>query len=166
MPTRSRGGDGTSFSPKGAVDRIVDPRLRAFLRYWLELRGDRLVPDRRDFDPAEVAPILRYFWICAKEPKTGRFRFRLAGEELLFATPRGHFDRIAGGDLANRPANSPGGAFGTGTYLLGVALKRAIDDGDRAALAPAATFSDGLAQQRVLDAARRSHGAGGRWQTV
>ena len=92
--------------------------------------------------------------------------FRLMGEELLFAKPRGHFDRIAGGDLANRPGNSPGGAFGTGTYLLGVALKRAIDDGDRAALAPAATFSDGLAQQRVLDAARRSHGAGGRWQAV
>ncbi len=95
-----------------------------------------------------------------------RGAFRLAGEELLFATPRGRFDRMAGGDLANRPGNSPGGAFGTGTYLLGVALKRALDDGDRAALAPAATFSDGLAQQRVLDAARRSHGEGGRWQTV
>jgi len=63
-------------------------------------------------------------------------------------------ERIAGGDLSQRPGNSPGGAFGTGTYLLGVALRRAIDDGDRSALAPAATFEDGLAQQRVLDAAR------------
>src|SRR5437867_1403364 len=90
--------------------------------------------------------------------------FRLVGEELLFAQPRGAFARIAGGDLANRPGNSPGGAFGTGTYLLGVAIRRALDDGDRQALTPAATFTDGLAQQRVLDAGRRSHASGGRWE--
>ena len=80
--------------------------------------------------------------------------FRLTGEELLFSKPRGPFERIAGGDLSQRPGNSPGGAFGTGTYHLGIALRRALDDGDRSALAPAATFEDGLAQQRVLDAAR------------
>src|SRR5438105_10060338 len=107
-------------------------------------------------------------------------RVRLTGEELLFAKrvvagsqPAGpaksrppHFERIAGTDLAKRPGNSPGGAFGTGTYCLGLALRRALDDGDRDALAPAATFSDGLAQQRVLDAARRSNAAGGRWETA
>jgi predicted dehydrogenase len=95
-----------------------------------------------------------------------RGAFRLTGEELLFAPPRGTFVRIAGGDLAQRPGNSPGGAFGTGTYLLGVALRRSLDDGDRNALAPAATFTDGLAHQRVLDAARRSQGAGGRWENI
>jgi len=92
--------------------------------------------------------------------------FRLVGEELLFAEPRGKFTRIAGGDLSQRPGNTPGGAFGTGTYLLGVAIRRALDDGDRQALAPAATFIDGLAQQRVLDAGRRSHASGGRWEPV
>jgi predicted dehydrogenase len=91
---------------------------------------------------------------------------RLIGEELLLAKPRGAFERIAGDEMSNRPGNSPGGAFGTGTYYLGVALRRALDDGDRGALAPAATFIDGLAQQRVLDAARRSHAAGGRWEIV
>jgi hypothetical protein len=50
--------------------------------------------------------------------------------------------------------------------LLGLALRRALDEGDRQALAPAATFEDGLAQQRVLVAARRSHAAGGRWENV
>ncbi|MDQ6799380.1 MAG: Gfo/Idh/MocA family oxidoreductase [Acidobacteriota bacterium] len=89
--------------------------------------------------------------------------FRLTGEELLFSKPRGPFERIAGGELSQRPGNSPGGAFGTGTYLLGIALRRALDDGDRNALAPAATFADGLAQQRVLDAARRSNGG---WENV
>ena len=91
---------------------------------------------------------------------------RLTGEELLLAKPKANFERIAGGDISSRPGNSSGGAFGTGTYHLGLALKRALDDGDRDALAPAATFSDGLAQQRVLDAARRSHREGGRWVEI
>ena len=81
--------------------------------------------------------------------------FRLTGEELLKSEPGKAFTRIAGGELQQRPGNSPGGAFGTGTLLLGRALKAALDDGDRSALAAAATFEDGLAQQRVLDAARR-----------
>jgi len=91
---------------------------------------------------------------------------RLTGEELLFAKPKANFERIAGSDLSGRPGNSSGGAFGTGTYHLGLALKRALDDGDRDALAPAATFTDGLAQQKVLDAARRSHREGGRWVEI
>ena len=92
--------------------------------------------------------------------------FRLTGEELLFAKPKGPFERIAGGELSNRPGNSPGGAFGTGTYHLGLALRKALDDGDRDALKPAATFSDGLSQQRVLDAARRSAAEAGKWVPV
>jgi predicted dehydrogenase len=91
---------------------------------------------------------------------------RLAGEELLRSKRGEPFVRVAGDDLAPRPGNSPGGAFGTGTFLLGRALRAAIDDNDRTALAPAATFDDGLAQQRVLDAARRSSRHDGRWEAV
>jgi hypothetical protein len=85
---------------------------------------------------------------------------------LLFARPRATFERIAGGEQSKRPGNSPGGAFGTGTYHLGLALKRALDDGDGHALGPAATFSDGLAQQHVLDAARQSNAERGAWIPV
>ena len=95
--------------------------------------------------------------------ETGALRLR--EEELMFARPREKFQRIAGGELQNRPGNSPGGAFGTGTLLLGQALRAALDDGNRDALAPAASFEDGLAQQRVLDAARESGRAGG-WVVV
>src|SRR5438874_2246694 len=80
--------------------------------------------------------------------------FRLTGEELLFSKPRERFARIAGSDISQRPGNSPGGAFGSGTYHLGIALRRVLADCYRNALAPAATFTDGLQQQRVLDAAR------------
>ena len=90
---------------------------------------------------------------------------RFVGEEVLVSKDRAPFTRFAGDDLATRPGNSHGGAFGTGTLHLGRALRAAIDDGDRAALAPAATFEDGLMQQRVLDAARRSASEGG-WVEV
>jgi predicted dehydrogenase len=91
---------------------------------------------------------------------------RLTGAELLFAKRGEPFARVAGEDLVQRPGNSMGGAFATGTLHLGRALKRALDEGDRSGLAPAATFHDGLAQQRVLDAARASEGNDGRWVGV
>ena len=90
---------------------------------------------------------------------------RFTGEEVLLSQNRSPFERMAGGALEQRPGNSPGGAFGTGTLHLARALRAALDDGDRDALAPAATFEDGLMQQRVLDAARRSAANGG-WEMV
>lgn len=94
-----------------------------------------------------------------------RGAIRIIGAEALLSTGGRPFDRFAGGDLDTRPGNSPGGAFGTGTLLLGRALRAALENGDRAALAPAATFEDGLAQQRVLDAVRKAS-AEGRWVEV
>lgn len=91
--------------------------------------------------------------------ETGAMRF--IGEEVFRSQSGSSFERMAGEPMANIPGNSPGGAFGTGTLHLGRALRSALDDGDRAALAPAATFEDGLAQQRVLDAARKSSASGG-----
>ncbi len=90
---------------------------------------------------------------------------RFVGEEVLISKGGAPFTRFAGDEMAKRPGNSHGGAFGTGTLHLGRALRAALDDGDRSALAPAATFEDGLIQQRVLDAARRSASDGG-WAAV
>ena len=86
---------------------------------------------------------------------------RLVGAEALLARRGGPYEQIGGGPMEERPGNSMGGAFGSGTVELGRALVRALDSGDRAALAPAATFEDGLAQQSVLDAARRAAREGG-----
>lgn len=94
-----------------------------------------------------------------------RGAMRFIGEEVLLSNDRKPFVTMAGGPLDDRPGNSHGGAFGSGTLHLGHALKAALDEGDREALAPAATFADGLMQQRVLDAARRSSREGG-WVTV
>ncbi len=91
---------------------------------------------------------------------------RLAGEELLTAMRGEPFTVATSGGRSDRRGNSAGGAFGTGTFLLGRALRTALDDGDRSALDIAATFEDGLAQQRVLDAARRSNAQDGVWVAV
>ncbi|HEX9986515.1 MAG TPA: Gfo/Idh/MocA family oxidoreductase [Thermoanaerobaculia bacterium] len=91
---------------------------------------------------------------------------RFSGEEVLFARRGQPFSRMAGEAMADIPGNSFGGAFGSGTVWLGRALHAALDGGEREALAPAATFEDGLAQQRVLDAARASSAADGRWVLV
>ena len=91
---------------------------------------------------------------------------RFVSEELLVALQGEPFSRAAGNELGERRGNSPGGAFGSGTLYLGRALEAALDAGDRGALAPAATFDDGLAQQKVLDAARASAGADGRWVAI
>lgn len=94
-----------------------------------------------------------------------RGAIRIIGAEALLSTAGRPFERFAGEDLDTRPGNSPGGAFGTGTLLLGRALRAALENGDHAALAPAATFEDGLAQRRVLDAVRNAS-AEGRWVEV
>jgi predicted dehydrogenase len=91
---------------------------------------------------------------------------RLAGEELLTAMRGEPFTVAAGAPRSDRRGNSAGGAFGTGTFLLGRALQAALDDGDRTALDLAATFEDGLAQQRALDAARASNERGGTWVAI
>lgn len=69
-------------------------------------------------------------------------------------------------ELRPIPGDTHGGAFGSGTWYLARALRAAMDEGDRRALAPGATFVDGWKQQRVLDAARASAAANGAWQRV
>ena len=94
-----------------------------------------------------------------------RGAMRFIGEEVLLSQNRQPFATMAGGPLAERPGNSHGGAFGSGTLHLGRALRAALDEGATDALTPAATFADGLMQQRVLDAARTS-AKEGRWVAV
>jgi predicted dehydrogenase len=89
-----------------------------------------------------------------------RGAMRFIGEDVSLSKNREPFATTSGAELADRPGNSHGGAFGSGTLHLGRALRAALDEGARDALAPAATFVDGLEQQRVLDAARKSSSEG------
>jgi hypothetical protein len=46
-------------------------------RYWLSKRGTRLMPARRDIDPADISVLLSYLEIIDKVD--GRLRYRLVG---------------------------------------------------------------------------------------
>jgi len=59
-----------------------DARLRCLLDNWMSLRGGRPIPDRSALDCAAISTLLPYVWICRLEPETGRFPFRLAGDEI------------------------------------------------------------------------------------
>ena len=66
----------------GALPKINDHRLRLLLNHWLDRRGDEAVPLRSAIDPAALAPALPAIWICEYVPDVGRFRTRLAGEDI------------------------------------------------------------------------------------
>ena len=59
----------------------------------------------------------------------------------------------------------PNTEWSRGTVYLAQALRAALEGGDAAALAPAATFTDGLHVQQALDAARESS-LSRRWEPV
>jgi predicted dehydrogenase len=79
---------------------------------------------------------------------------RFTGGELLHAAPGAEFATITPPHSVSFPEGITGD-FPQGTVYLGQAL-RAYFDGDADAIDPAATFADGLANQRVLDAVRRN----------
>lgn len=84
---------------------------------------------------------------------------RLAGGRLHYARPgAGWRDVTPPHTLAERLTCYPD--YAEATSYLGQALRAALM-GDPAALAPAATFADGLRIQQVLDAVRRSNASGG-----
>lgn len=92
--------------------------------------------------------------------------FRLVADELRSARTGQEWRAETTQGGARVVGDSSGGFFGTGTVWLGRALAAALDRGEREALAPAATFRDGLAQQRALDAGRRSSENGSRREAV
>jgi predicted dehydrogenase len=81
----------------------------------------------------------------------GALRF---GGGCLLRSDGGEFIDITPAHSLDFPAGIAGD-FPQGTVYLGAALRAALA-GDGAALAPAATFADGLATQRALDAIRAS----------
>lgn len=105
---------------------VQDSRLRLLLDTWRTVRGDRHLPDRRDFDPLDMVPILPMLWMCDYEPAADIFRFRLAGERIREA----HGQPIIGYPVTDLVQDD-----GHKQVLHGI-LKRVIDE-------PLVLFTDG-----------------------
>lgn len=74
-----------------------DPRILQFLEAWKAVRGDALVPFKRDFDPSLIPQLLSNIWLYELAPDGADFTCRLAGEDI---------NQTWGGNIAGRPAKS------------------------------------------------------------
>ena len=77
----------------GILSNDIDPRLQSLYDHWLEARRGTLIPNRRDIDPVAIWSVLPFVWMCDYINESGRFRFRLAGEEIRRVHPRIAFGR-------------------------------------------------------------------------
>jgi len=66
-----------------------DPELGPALAYWIEKRGDRAMPRKRDIDPTEITPrLLPNLQIIDVIGHGDRFRYRLVGTASVAAYGR------------------------------------------------------------------------------
>jgi hypothetical protein len=61
---------------------VSNKMLRDLIAYWLDKRCDRLLPARHDIDPIDIPWALAQIWMCDVQPEDGRYRYRLAGEQI------------------------------------------------------------------------------------
>jgi hypothetical protein len=66
-------------------DFRTDPVLRAALDYWRMKRGVRVMPQRRDIEPAELREVLAHLQITEVIGGGSRFRYRLVGTAIVQA---------------------------------------------------------------------------------
>ncbi len=74
---------------------MLEPKheqLRLLLAYWLAKKGDRPAPTRAEIDPAEIKSLLPHVGLVDVEPSPLRFRFRLAGTEII----KGYGEELTG----------------------------------------------------------------------
>lgn len=72
-------------APKVGFDPSVtsDAGVREFHRYWLELRGDRRFPSRRDIDPSAIPHLLPNVLLLDVHRDPLDFEYRLIGDEIV-----------------------------------------------------------------------------------
>jgi hypothetical protein len=65
-----------------SMPHLRDMRLHLLMDHWLDRRGGNGVPLRSAIDPSAIVSMLPYIWLCEYNGAEGRFRMRLAGEEI------------------------------------------------------------------------------------
>lgn len=64
---------------------IIHPLILDFCHHWLEIRKDRLIPRKQDFDPIAIPACLTHTWLYRYDPNIDEFICTLAGEEVNLA---------------------------------------------------------------------------------
>lgn len=66
-----------------SLEDLPTEDLRWMLGFWNNLRGDRDMPARSDFSPADMVPLLPYISLIDVESDPQRFRIRLVGTGIV-----------------------------------------------------------------------------------
>ncbi len=66
------------------IDDMPNDVMRDIYQYWLDMRGDRLMPSRSDLKPEQIARLLPYIVLVDVEAGS-RYKFRLVGTETVKA---------------------------------------------------------------------------------
>ena len=77
MNTESDPGPGARF-----IEAPRDPVLIALLAYWSRKRDGRLMPARRDIDPAEIKPLLPHVMLYNADAASD-YSIRLVGQAIV-----------------------------------------------------------------------------------
>ena len=75
------------------IDRVAMPLVRALHIVWTAKRGNRDLPDRRDFDPADFKSLMANMLIVEPTHAPFRLRYRLVGTRVA---------KVAGFDFTGR----------------------------------------------------------------
>lgn len=89
---------GTKVAAMNVSIAIGHTKLSALFAYWNTIRGDREMPSRAGFDPAEIPRLLPNIILIDVERNPLRFRIRLYGTAIV---------AIRGRDLTGRYIDEP-----------------------------------------------------------
>jgi len=67
------------------IDDLPNDILRSIYRYWLDMKGARLMPSRADLDPADIVSLLSHISLINVENGGTRYKMRLIGSETVKA---------------------------------------------------------------------------------
>lgn len=65
------------------LDQVRSPFIRRLADYWEEKKAGRRIPDRSDFDLADLRSVLPYMIVVDIEPDPFRVFYRLAGTKVV-----------------------------------------------------------------------------------
>lgn len=64
------------------------PKIKALFGYWQKIHPEAGLPGRQHFDPMDIPQLLPNIWMIDVKQEPLRFRFRLAGTEIVKFTGR------------------------------------------------------------------------------
>ncbi|HWA45622.1 MAG TPA: PAS domain-containing protein [Hypericibacter adhaerens] len=81
--TGARLSTATAQMERLSFEETSSAMIRQLAAYWAELRGDKPLPLKKDFDPARVVNLLPYLIVAEYHLDPLRIRYRLVGTEQV-----------------------------------------------------------------------------------